>query len=214
MLWIVSKWTTTLSDCRVRITSGFKNHCRKERVPFVIYADLECILEKTEMEETSKYQYYRVFSIAYYVYCSYDASLYMYRFRRDKDCVAWFAEELRILAHNVESILSSNDPMEFTRDNLEKFNNATHCHVCEKPFAPNDMRVRDHCRAMITGRFRGSAHSNCNLNYKDSHCIPIVFYNLSGYRAHFIIKEITTAYDGRVELLPITKEKYLIHEKC
>jgi len=23
--------------------------------------------------------------------------------------------------------------MEFTRDNLEKFNSATHCHVCEKP---------------------------------------------------------------------------------
>jgi len=61
--------------------------------------------------------------------------------------------------------------MEFTRDDLEKFNNATHCHVCEKPFAPDNTRLRDHCH--LTGRFRGSAHSNCNLNYKDSHCIPM-----------------------------------------
>jgi len=151
-------------------------------MPFLVYADLECILKKTETEDTSKYQY-RVFSLAYYVYCSYDALLCMYRFRRDKDCVAWFAEELRVLAHNVKSILSSNVPMEFTRDNLEKFNSATHCHVCKKSFAPDDTRVRDHYH--LTGRFRGSAHSNCNLNYKDSHCIPVVFHNLSGYDAFY-----------------------------
>jgi len=83
-----------MNDCAIRLPSeddkwlSFKNHCRKERMPFVVYADLECTLEKTETEETSKYQHHRVFSLAYYVHCSYDASLCMYRFRRDKDCVA------------------------------------------------------------------------------------------------------------------------------
>jgi len=150
-----------LSGCRVRITSGFKN-CRKERIPFVVYADLKCILEKMETEETSnhKYQYHRVFSIAYYVHCSYDASLCMYRFRCDKDCVAWFAEELRVLAHSVKSILFVNVLMEFTWNDLEKFNSATHCHMCEKPFAPDDTLVCNHCH--LIERFRGSAHSNCN----------------------------------------------------
>jgi len=133
----------------------------------------------------------------------------MYRFRRDKDCVAWFAEKFRVVVHNVKSILSINVPMEFTRNDLEKFNSTTHCH--EKPFAPDDTRVRDHYH--LTGRFRGSAHSNCNLNYKDSHCILVVFHNLSGYNAHFIIKEIATAYEGQIELLPITKEKYISFTK-
>jgi len=71
----------------------------------------------------------------------------------------------------------------------EKYNSAIHCHVCEKPFAPDDERVRDHCH--FTG-YRSHAYSNCNLNYKDSRCIPIVFHNLSS-DAHFIIKEIATA---------------------
>jgi len=96
-----------MNDCAIRPSQvdkwlSFKNYYRKERITFVIYADLECILEKTNTEETVKYQYHQVFSLAYYVHCSYDASLCMYRFRCD--CVAWFAEELRVLAHNVKSI--------------------------------------------------------------------------------------------------------------
>jgi len=178
-----------INDCAIKLPSvaEFQESLQEETNAIHRYADLECILEKMETEETSnhKYQYHRVFSLAYYVHCSYNDSLCMYWFRRD--CVTWFAEELRVLAHNVKSILSTNVPMEFTRDNLKKFNNATHCHVCEKLFAPNDTRVRDRCH--LTMQFRGPTHSNCNLNYKDSHCIPVVFHNWSDYDAHFIIKE-------------------------
>ncbi|KYM95861.1 hypothetical protein ALC62_13495 [Cyphomyrmex costatus] len=56
----------------------FKNHCRKERVPFVVYADLECALEKMDKDPASStytYQHHNVFSIAYYVHCSYGNSL-------------------------------------------------------------------------------------------------------------------------------------------
>ncbi|KAL6417020.1 hypothetical protein ACFW04_011690 [Cataglyphis niger] len=106
-----------------------------------------------------------------------------------------------------------NVPMiNLTRKEWEKFNSATHCHICEKPFAPDDTGVRDHCH--LTERYRGPAHSNCNLNYKDFFYIPIVFHNLSIYDSHFIIKEIATAFEGRIELLPITKEKYIFYKKC
>ncbi|KYN22673.1 hypothetical protein ALC57_04921, partial [Trachymyrmex cornetzi] len=138
--------------------------------------------------------------------------LTVYRFRRDKDCIAWFAEELRQLALSVQSVISANVPMaDFTRDDWEKFNSVSHCHVCEKPFIPDDTWVRDHCH--LTGRYRGPANSNCNLNYRESRCIPVVFHNLSGYDDHFIIKEIATAYEGRVDLVPITKEKYISFTK-
>ncbi|KYM96845.1 hypothetical protein ALC62_12487 [Cyphomyrmex costatus] len=207
-----------LNDCAIRLPSEddkwlkFKNHCRKERVPFVVYADLECALEKMDEDPTSSmYQHHQVFSIAYYIHCSHDDSLSSYRFRRDNNCISWFADELKNLAHSVQSIISTNVPMDFTRDDWEKFNNATHCHVCKKPFMKDDKRARDHCH--LTGRYRGPAHSNCNLNYKDSRCIPVVFHNLTGYDAHFIIKEIAAAYEGQVDLLPITKEKYISFAK-
>ncbi|XP_024888157.1 uncharacterized protein LOC112465030 [Temnothorax curvispinosus] len=98
-----------MNDCAIKLPSdndkwlAFKNPNRKERVPFIVYADLECTLEKMEADpETSRYthQHHRVFSMGYYVHCSYDESLSMYRFRRDKDCVAWFAKELRRLTHD------------------------------------------------------------------------------------------------------------------
>jgi len=123
-----------------------------------------------------------------------------------------FAEEFKVLAPSVQSILSTNVPIaDFTREDWEKFNNATHCHMCKKPFAPDDTRVRNHC--YLTGWYKGPAHSNCNINYKDLHCIPVVFHNLSGYDAHFIIKKIATTYEGQVDLLRIMKEKYILFTK-
>ncbi|XP_071581344.1 uncharacterized protein [Temnothorax nylanderi] len=131
-----------INKCAIRLPSednkwlSFKNHSRKERLPFVVYADLECVLKKTQPETehaSYAYQHHRVCSIAYYVQCSYDDSLSAYRFRRDNDCVAWFAEELKGLAHRVKNILSDIVCMvELTRDKRETFPSAAQCHICEK----------------------------------------------------------------------------------
>ncbi|KAG5323504.1 GVQW3 protein, partial [Pseudoatta argentina] len=146
------KNTGKFNNYEIRLPSedkwlSFSNHRRKERVSF--YVDLECTLQKMKMDMKTfsyTYQQHRAFSLTYYVHCS------MYRFRRDNDCIAWFAKELKNLAHNVNTILSANISMAvFTRDD------AMYCHVCEKPFVPDDTWVRDH-----------------NLNYKDLYCIPII----------------------------------------
>jgi len=68
------------------------------------------------------YQHHWVFSVEYYVHCSYDDSS-MYRFRRDNDCVVWFTEQLRDLAHSVNCILSANVLM--VDFDYEKLNSAT-----------------------------------------------------------------------------------------
>ncbi|EZA48753.1 hypothetical protein X777_13146 [Ooceraea biroi] len=181
-----------------------------------ISVNVHAIQEKKKEEKKQSYscvyQCHQVSSIGYYVRCNYDESLSGYRSRRDTNCIAWFVKQLKDLAHRVKSILSRNVSMvELTRDEREKYNSATHCHICEKPFALDDTRVRDHCH--LTGRYRGPAHANCNLNYKDSYTIPIVFYNLSGYDSHFIIKELATAFEGAIDLLPINKEKYISFTK-
>nr|CAI5820299.1 unnamed protein product [Callosobruchus analis] len=72
---------------------------------------------------------------------------------------------------------------------------------------------QDHDHLVPLNNYRGAAHEGCNINFKDNHTIPVVFHNLSGYDAHFIIKDIVLGMNGRVDLLPITKESYIAFTK-
>ncbi|XP_070528291.1 uncharacterized protein [Cardiocondyla obscurior] len=213
----------TLNNCAIRLPSednkwlSFSNHDNKERVPFIVYADLKCVLRKIDPpsspeQTTFNYQRHEVFSVGYYVRCSFDELLSRYEYRRGLDCIEWFVEQLVKLAHRVKTIILKTVPMEtLSNAQREKHENATVCHVYESPFEVDEKRVRDHCH--LTGRYRGPAHSKCNLRYCDTRYIPVVFHNLSGYDAHFVIKEITTAYEDKVDLLPITKKKYISFTK-
>ena len=57
-----------------------------------------------------------------------------------------------------------NKQLEITEDNEENFKQADECQICRKKYDPTDVRVRHHCH--ITGKYRGSAHQKCNINYK------------------------------------------------
>ncbi|XP_043276007.1 uncharacterized protein [Venturia canescens] len=137
-----------LNDCAVRLPGEndkwleFTNANRKERLPFVVYADLECILEKTNADERekNKSQHHRVFSVGYYVKCSYDDSLSGYHERRGEDCVEWFVEELKQLAFRVEKILLTSVPMkELSPQEWREFRE-------EKEFLP--FSSKRHCRTL------------------------------------------------------------------
>lgn len=67
----------------------------------------------------------------------------------------------------------------------------------------------------FTFRYRGAAHEGCNINYKNSRFIPVVFHNLSGYDAHFIIEEIATSQvlKGRVTVIAENKDRYISFSK-
>ena len=59
------------------------------------------------------------------------------------------------------------------------------------------------------GKYRGAAHSNCNLNYKIPKEIPVVFHNGSTYDYHFIIKQLAREFKGNFECLGENTEKYI-----
>ena len=69
------------------------------------------------------------------------------------------------------------------------------------------VKVRDHCHN--TGKYRGAAHSICNLRYKVVKEIPLVFHNGSAYDYHFIIKYSARKFYSRFECLGENIEKYI-----
>ena len=68
-------------------------------------------------------------------------------------------------------------------------------------------KVRDHCH--YTGKFRGSAHSICNLRYKTAKEILLVFHNGSTCDYHFIINQLAKEFFGQLECLGENTEKYI-----
>ncbi|KAJ8977854.1 hypothetical protein NQ317_018691 [Molorchus minor] len=181
-----TEYCEKLNDCKVEFSREpyvqFKNFVYKEKVPFIMYADFESLLEPLNDVEisdselatkTSRYQKHNAYSAGYYFKCNYNNSWSSYNSNRGSNCMSWFADELTTIAKFVSSKLKHVEDM-----NVEVFlKDATKsCHICELDFKQSDKIVRDHCH--LTGDFRGFAHNQ------------LVFHNLGGYDAHFIIKEL------------------------
>ena len=66
-----------------------------------------------------------------------------------------------------------------TKKDNEDFRNSTKCRICDNELVDNDVKVRDHCH--ITGKYRGSAHRDCNMSFNLSHKIPVVLHKLNRY---------------------------------
>jgi len=75
-----------INDCAIWLPSEddkwleFDNYSNRERMPFIVYADLECVLRKTESDKKDAlsyaYQRHEAFNIDYYVRCAYDDAHY------------------------------------------------------------------------------------------------------------------------------------------
>ena len=80
-----------------------------------------------------------------------------------------------------------------TKEVSKSHQHAKACYICGKrvlqKFAHNKnyRKVRHHCH--YTGKYRGAAHSICNLKFNVPNEIPALFHNGSDYDYHFIIKE-------------------------
>ena len=81
-----------------------------------------------------------------------------------------------------------NKDMTMTKQDIKDFKAADKCHICDKKYTYKDIRVRDHCH--ITGKSRGSAHKEGNINFQLTDKIPVILHNLRWYDSHFIMQEI------------------------
>ena len=121
-----------------------------------------------------------------------------------------FCEHLEMETQDIYNKYFKNEiPLKMTKGDLAKWKQTNICHICEKPVGEKD-KVKDHCH--LTGEYRGAAHQECNLKYKEPSFIPVVFHNLSGYDAHLFIKQLGVT-SGDINCIANTEEKYISFTK-
>ncbi|XP_039300696.1 uncharacterized protein LOC120355984 [Nilaparvata lugens] len=194
----------------------FEHVERGLKVPFVVYCDFECILKPVQSctpdaaaSYTVEAHKHEVMSFCVYLkqtleYTCLPTHPFTYRGR---DAVKVLLNYLKGIGEKVSEIYKRKIPMDtMSPDEIDEFNSAHKCYMCDKHFNVEDVKVRDHCH--MSGKYRGAAHNSCNLKYQVPHFLPVIFHNLSGYDSHFIVREL--GYDGnQIDVIPNTEEKYI-----
>ena len=225
---------------------AFRNYRRQLPAPFVIYADFEAITEKVSQKKsyTEQYQKHTACGYGYKVVCFYDDNFSKpIKIYRGEMAIHKFMNDMLAEVEYCEKVVDTHftKPLEMTDEDEESFQRAKECHICKKPYTTidllerdqgkechickkpyttSDVRVRDHCH--VTGKYRGSAHRDCNLNFQLTDKIPVVFHNLKGYDSHFIMQEIGNIvkknayfdeegnkYEMNINVIPCNMEKYM-----
>ena len=179
----------------------FNNYHKQQPVPFVIYADFEALLQKVEKGQpdsdksyTEEFQRHIDCGSAYKVVCCYDDNyskdICIYR---GENAVYKFLEQMLEEVNYCKDIVKRefNKPLKMTDDDELSFKLEDKCHICGEIYKDKDVRVRDHCH--ITGKYRGSAHQDCNLKLRlnpEEIKIPVILHNLRGYDSHLLMQNI------------------------
>ena len=185
------------------------------RSPFIIYADLECLLEKmstcyNNLEESSTTEINKHTPSGYslFTHCSFGETKNKLDYYRGDNCMEKFCKGLR--EHTTKIInYEKKDMIPLTKKEEKHHNEQEVCYISKKEFNMDDKKhhkVKDHCH--YAGKYRGAVHNICNLRYKIPKEIPIVFHNGSTYNCHFIIKELVKEFDGNFECLGENTKKY------
>ena len=193
---------------------------KKLKVPFVVYADFESYTEhitenvntNDQQSYTKKYQKHTPSGFCYYI---------VYRGGIYKKPVVYtgpnaaekFCKHLEMETRDIyDKYFKNVAPMKITKADLDEWKQTNVCHIYEKAISGSgdDVKVKDHCH--LTGKYRGAAHQNCNLKYKEPSFIPVVFHNLSGYDAHLFIKQLGVS-SGEINCIANTEEKYISFTK-
>ena len=174
----------------------FNNFHKQLPVPFVIYADFEAITKKVqgceqseEMKKdkdrisyTEAYQTHEDCGYGYKIVCCHGDKYSKYtRIYRGENAAYKLMEKMLQEVEYCKAVIKKhfNKPLVMTEVDEQHFKTVDGCHICGEKYTDKDVRIRDHCH--ITGKFRGSAHQECNLKLRikpENLKIPVIFHNL------------------------------------
>ncbi len=182
-------------------------------VPYHIVADFEAILAKIKVKKGKGEKYQKHIPCSYsYTKVRYDGVSEPKKEYIGEDAAKNFVITIINEYFKIREEFSNPKPMiPLTPEELITHNSATCCWICEEQYKYGETRVMDHCH--ITGKYRGSAHSNCNLQLKiepSKMHVPVVFHNGSGYDNHIVMQGIgAIECKQEISCIPKNYEKYL-----
>ena len=193
----------------------WKKHFHKNPLYFRIYADFEADNEKDDSvvgnKTTNIYKQNPVLN-GYHIVSELEDVLKSdyYKSPLGYDSVDWFVDEV-IKIENKTAFYFKNTKKDIimTEEDEEDYRNDNICGFCEKEILSD--KVRDHCH--LTGKYRGPAHSKCNINVtqKQSNFIPFIIHNFSNYDCHMFFKKLVDKKKDKVDfdIIPKTNEEYI-----
>ena len=196
---------------------SFKNQNRLMKIPFVIYADFEAFTQpidscspNSSASYTNKYQKHTPSGFSYYIKC-FDDNIFSHKpiiyikSSENENIGQIFVDSIE---KSVRDFYKPPKKMIFSKVDSKNFDNSINCWICKEELGED--RVRDHCH--FTGKFRGAAHNECNMQFRRPKFVPIIFHNLSGYDNHLFIKNLGVS-EGKISCIPNTDEKYISFTK-
>ena len=153
----------------------FNHYQKSDKAPFIIYADLECLIERTdgcknnsENSSTANLSEHIPSGFLMSTISSFRSIENKHAVYRGKDCMKKFCEFLR--EHEMRIInFKKRKKKLLTKEEQESFENAKICHICKQNSEHKYLKdkkyhkVRGHCH--YTREYRGVAHGICNLKY-------------------------------------------------
>ena len=149
-------------------TVEFKDGQNQFKVPFIMYADFESILELMDPVEprspnqpyTNEVNQHTPSGWCVYSKFAYGEVVILLRTYRGKDCIETFCNYIKGEAGRLCHMFPEKPMDSLTKKQWKKYKKTTKCHICYKPITQMNLKVRDLCH--YTGLYRGPAHSLCN----------------------------------------------------
>jgi hypothetical protein len=185
----------------------FKNIHKQLRAPYVMYADFECFTRQTGDEKKPQEHIPNSYGLLGVRQCCNGTLRYdNYVEYRGANPVSHFLD--CAIAKGDDYQTEVDLPLNLTNEEEARFMRCNTCHICKQSII--DEKVRDHCHKC--GKFRGTAHPECNLKLRQNRSLTVFFHNLRRYDGHLIMQEIGLLAKKRnisIDCVPKGMEDYI-----
>ena len=153
-------------------TVEFKDGQNQFRVPFIMYADFESILEPIQGPNplptgpyTNEVNQHTPSGWCVYSKFAYGNIDNLLRLYRGPDCIETFCNYIKGEAHRLYHMFPELSMAPLTNRQWKKYKKATKCHICYKPFTTKDRKVRDHCHYTLKSNMAWVPSLICKNQY-------------------------------------------------